>query len=121
MRTDEGTTLYMSRRYPHEEHVLTESGSSHSANSVARKCSPPQIVRGLLVRRETLHTDGYNDPEADHDEDGQQRTETFYHSDDISNEYQNSHISAETELNTEPDTDENNNEHGFRSITRHQS
>jgi len=35
--------------------------------------------------------------------------------------YQNSHISDQTELDTESDTDENDNVDGTRSITRHQS
>ena len=62
-----------------------------------------------------------NDDEADQDEDIQQITEIFHLSDDSSNEYQNSHISDPTELDTEPDTDENDNADGTRSITRHQS
>jgi len=71
--------------------------------------------------RDTLHTVAYNDHEADQDEDGQQITEIFHLSDDSSDEYQNSHISDQTKLDTEPDTDENDNAEGPRSITRHQS
>jgi len=63
----------------------------------------------------------YNDHKADQDEDGQQITEIFHLSDDSSDEYQNSHISDQTELDTEPDTDENDNADGTRSITGHQS
>ena len=63
----------------------------------------------------------YNDYEADQDADGQQITEIFPLSDDTSNEYQNSHISDQTELDTEPDTDENDNADGTRAITSHQS
>jgi len=105
----------------------TESGSTHSAHSGARKSSPPQIVRRLLPRpakrprRDTLHTVAYNDHEADQDEDGQQSTEIFHLSDHSSDEYQNAHISDQTELDTEPDTDENDNADDTRSITRHQS
>lgn len=105
----------------------TESGSTHGAHSGARKSSPPRIVRRLLARpakrarRDTLHTVAYNDHEADQDEDGQQITEIFHLSDDSSDEYQNSHISDQTELDTEPDTDENDNADDTRSITRHQS
>jgi len=105
----------------------TESGSTHSAHSGARKSSPPRIVRRLLAppakrpRRDTLHTVAYNDHKADQDEDGQQITEIFHLSDDSSDEYQNSHISDQTELDTKPDTDENDNADDTRSITRHQS
>ena len=53
--------------------------------------------------------------------DGQQIKEIFHHSDDSSNEYQNSNISDETELDTQPDTDENDNADGGRSITCDQS
>jgi len=63
----------------------------------------------------------YNDHKADQDEDGQQITEIFHLRDDSSDEYQNSHISNQTELDTEPDTDENDNADDTRSITRHQS
>ena len=63
----------------------------------------------------------YNDYEADQDDDGQQITEIFHLSDESSDGYQNSHISYQTELDTEPDTDENDNADGIRSITRHQS
>jgi len=63
----------------------------------------------------------YNDHEADQDENGQQITESFHLSDDSSDEYQNSHISDQTELDTEPDTDENDNADDTRSITRYQS
>jgi len=106
---------------------LTESGSTHSAHSGARKSSPPRIVRPLLARpakrpgRDTLHTVAYNYHEADQDEDGPQITEILYLSDDSSYEYQNSHISDQTELDTEPDTDENDNADDTRSITCHQS
>jgi len=105
----------------------TESGSTHSAHSRARKSSPPHIVRRLLARpakrprTDTLHTVAYNDHEADQDEDGQQITEIFHLRYDSSDEYQNSHISDQTELDTEPDTDENHNADGTRSITLHQS
>jgi len=105
----------------------TESGSTHSAHSGARKSSPPRIVRHLLARpanryrRDTLHTVAYNDHEADQDEDGQQITEIFHLSDESSYEYQNSHISDQTELDTEPDTDENDNVDGTRSITGYPS
>jgi len=105
----------------------TTSGSTDSAHSGARKSSPPRIVRHLLVRpakcsrRDTLHLVAYNDHKADQNEDGQQITEIFHLSDDSSDEYQNSHISNQTELDTEPDTDENDNADGTRSITRHQS
>jgi len=105
----------------------TKSGSTYSAHSGARKSSPPRIVRRLLARpakrprRDTLHTVAYNDHEADQDEDGQQITVIFHLCDDSSDEYQNSHISDQTELDTEPDTDENNNADDTRSITRHQS
>jgi len=105
----------------------TESGSTHSAHSGARKSCLPWIVRRLLARpakcprRDTLHTVAYNDHEADQDEDGQQITEIFHLSDASSDEYQNSHISDQTELDTEPDTDKNNNADGTRSIRRHQS
>ena len=63
----------------------------------------------------------YNDYDADQDEDGQQIIEIFHLRDDSSDEYQNSHISDQTELETEPDTDENDNADATRSITRHQS
>jgi len=105
----------------------TESGSTHSAHSGARKSSPPRIVRRLLARpakrprRATLHTVAYNDHEADQDEEGHQITEIFHLSDDSCDEYQNSHISDQTELDTKPDTDENGNADSTRSITRHQS
>jgi len=104
-----------------------ESGSTHSAHSGARKSSPPQIVRCLLARqakrarRDTLHTVAYNDHEDDQDKDGQQITEIFHLSDDSSDEYQNSHLSDQNELDTEPDTDENDNTDGTRSISRDQS
>jgi len=106
---------------------LTESGSTHSGHSGARKSSPPRIVRRLLARaakrprRDTLHTVAYNDHEAAQDEDGQQITEIFDLSDDSTDEYQSSHITDQTELDTEPDIDENDNADGTRSITRHQS
>ena len=58
-------------------------------------------------RRGTLHTIAYNEHEADQDEDRQQRTETFHLSDDSCDEYQNSHIFNDTELDTESNTDEN--------------
>jgi len=105
----------------------TESGSTHSLHSAARKSSPPRIVRRLLARpakhprRDTLHTVAYNDHEADEDEDGEQITNIFHLRDDSSDEYQNSHIYDQTELDTEPDTEENDNADGTRSITRHQS
>jgi len=105
----------------------TESGTTHGVHSGARKSSPPRIVRCLVARpakparRDTLHTVVYNDHEADQDEDGQQITEIFNVSDDTSDEYQNSHISDQAELDTEPDTDENDNADDTRSITRHQS
>jgi len=105
----------------------TESGSTHGAHSGARKSSPPRIVRRLLARpakcarRDTLHTVAYNDHTADQDEDGQQITEIFHLSDDSSDEYQNSHTSDQIELDTEQDTDENDNADNTRSITRHQS
>jgi len=63
----------------------------------------------------------YNDHEAAQDQDGQQITEIFHLSDDSSDEYQNSHKSDQTELDTKPDTDENDNADDTRSITRHQS
>jgi len=63
----------------------------------------------------------YNDHKANQDEDGQLMTETFHPSNDSSDEYQNSHTSDQTEFDTEPDTDENDNADGTRSITRHQS
>ena len=63
----------------------------------------------------------YNDHKANQDEDGQQITEIFHLCDDSSDEYQNSHISDQTELDTEPDIDENDNADDTRSITRHQS
>ena len=106
---------------------LTQSGSTHSAHSGARKSSPPWIVGRLLARpakrprRDTLHTVVYNDHQADQDEDGQQITEIFHLSDDSSDEYQNSHISDQTELDTEPDIDENDNADSTRSITCLQS
>ena len=61
----------------------------------------------------------YNDHKADQDEDGQQITEIFHLSDDSSDEYQNSHIYDQTKLDTEPDTDKNDNADGTRSITPH--
>jgi len=105
----------------------TESGLTHSAHSGAQKSSPPRIVRRLLARpakrprRDTLHTVAYNDHKADQDEDGQQITEIVHLRDDSSDEYQNSHISDQTELDIEPDSDENDNADDSRSITRHQS
>ena len=63
----------------------------------------------------------YNDHEADQDEDGQQITEIFYLSDDITDEDQNSHIGDQTKLDAEPDRNENDNADYTRSITRHQS
>jgi len=63
----------------------------------------------------------YNDHEADQDKHGQHITEIFHRSDDSSDEYQNSHISDQTEFDTEPDTGENDNADDTRSITRHQS
>ena len=105
----------------------TESGSTHSARSGARKSSPPQIIRPLLARpanrprRDTLHTVASNDHEVHQDEDGQQLTEIFHLSDDSSDEYQKAHISDETELDTEPETDENDDADGTRSITRQKS
>jgi len=62
----------------------------------------------------------YNNHEAHQDEDGHQIREIFDLSDDSSDEYQNSHISDQTKLDTEPDTDENDNADGTRSITHHQ-
>jgi len=62
-----------------------------------------------------------NDHEVHQDEDGQQLTEIFHLSDDSSDEYQKAHISDETELDTEPETDENDDADGTRSITRHKS
>ena len=105
----------------------TESGRIHSTHSGARKYSPPRIIRRLLTRpakrprRDTLHTVAYNDHKPDQDEDRQQITEILHLSDDSSDEYQNSHISDQTELDTELDTDENDNAGRTRSITRHQS
>jgi len=105
----------------------THSGSTHGAHSGARKSSPLRIVTRLLAqpakrpRRDTLHIVAYNDHEADEDEDGQQITEILHLSDDSSDEYQNSHISDQTELNTEPDTDENDDADDTRSIRHHQS
>jgi len=63
----------------------------------------------------------YNDHEADQHEDEEQITESFHLSDDSSDEYQNSHISDQTELDIELDTDENDNADHTRSITCHQS
>jgi len=63
----------------------------------------------------------YNNHEADQDEDGQQMTERFHLPVDSSDEYQNSNIFYQTELDTEPDTDENDNPDGTSSITPHQS
>ena len=63
----------------------------------------------------------YTDQEGDHDEHGQQITEIFYFSDDSSDEYENSHISDQSELDTETDTDENDNPDGTRSLIRHES
>jgi len=79
------------------------------------------IVIVATYRRVVTHTVAYNDHEADQDVDGQQITEIFHLSDDISDQYQKSCISDQTELDTEPDTDENDNADGTRSITRHQS
>ena len=45
----------------------------------------------------------------------------FHLSDDSSDEYENSHISDQTELDTEAATDENDNADGTISITRYQS
>jgi len=106
---------------------LTLSGSTHSPHCGARKCSPLRIVRRLLAppaklpRRDTLDTVAYNDHRGDQDEDGQQIREIFHLSDDSSDVYQNSHISDQTKLDTEPDPDENDNVDGTRSITGHQS
>jgi len=105
----------------------TKSGSTHSAHSGARKSSAPWIVTRLLPRpakrpqRDTLHTVAYHNHEAVQEEDGQPITEMFHHSDDSRDEYQNCHISDQTELDTAPDTDEKDNADGTRSITRHQS
>jgi len=105
----------------------TKSGSTYSSHSGARKSSPPPIVRPLVARppknprRDTLHTVAFNDEEADQDEDGQEITEIFHLSNDSSDEYENSHISDQTELHKEPDTDENDNADDTRSITSHQS
>ena len=66
--------------------------------------------------RDTLHTVAYNDHEADQDEDGQQITEIFHLSHDSCDEYQNSNISDPTKLDTERDTDENDNADETRSI-----
>jgi len=68
----------------------TESGSTHSAHSGALKSFTAHIIGRLLARqakcpqRNTLHKVAYNDDKADHDEDGQQITETFHLSDDSS-------------------------------------
>ena len=92
-----------------------------------RKSSPLQIVRRLLARpadcprRDTFHTVAYNDHEANQDEDGQQITESFHLSNDSSNEYKNSHISNQSELDSEPDTDDNDNADDTTLITCHQS
>jgi len=98
----------------------TKSGSTHSAHSGAWKSSPPRIVSCVLAlpakrpRRDTLPTVAYNDHEANQDEDGQQITEISHVSDDSSDEYQNSHISDQTELDTEPETEDNDNADGTR-------
>ena len=63
----------------------------------------------------------YNDHEADQDEDGQQITEIFHLRYASSDEYQNSHISDQTELDTEPDKEEYNNADRTTSVTRYQS
>jgi len=63
----------------------------------------------------------YNDDEADEDEDGQQISETFDLSDESSDEYQNSHIFDQIELDTELDRDQNDNTDATRLITRYQS
>ena len=104
-----------------------ESGSSHRALSTSQNSSPPPNGRHLLAwpakcpHRGTLHTVAYNQHEADQDKDGQQRTETFHLSDNSCDEYQNSHVSNDTELDTEPDTYENDIPDGATSVTRGQS
>jgi len=63
----------------------------------------------------------YNEHKADQDKDGQERTETFHLCNERCDEYQNSHVSNDTELDTEPDRDENNIPNGATSVTIHES
>jgi len=132
-------TTQVANQNPHRYHVilvdnapksgmqLTESGSTHSAQSSAQKSSPPRVVGHVLARpakrpgKDTLHTMAYNCHKADQHENAQQITEIFHLSDDSIDEYKNSQISDQTELDTEPDTNENDNADGTRSITYHPS
>ena len=72
-------------------------------------------------RRCTLHTVAYNKHVADQDKDGQQWTETIHLTNNSCDEYQNFYISYDTELDMEPDTDENDIPHGAESVTSSQS
>jgi len=71
--------------------------------------------------RGTLHTVVYHKHDAYQDEDGQQRTDIVSLSDNSCDEYQNSDLSNDTELDMEPDTHENDSPDGTRSVTHHQS
>ena len=101
----------------------TESGSSHRAQSTARNSSLPPIRRRLLERpakRLRSSTVAYNELEEDKP-DRQPITDPVPLSDDSDNEYQNPDIFDETELDTEPDTEEDDIADSTPSITRHQS
>jgi len=103
-----------------------ESGSSHRAQlmfsefftTAERKAS--SCATSQVPHRGTLHTEAYNEHVADQDEDGKQRTETLHLSDDSCDEYQNFHISNDTKLDTEPDSDENDIPDDATSVTHHQ-
>jgi len=103
-----------------------QSGSAQSAHSAAQISSLPQNVRRLLVRpakrlqSDILHIVEYFEDKANLDKDGQQRIETVPLSDDSCDKYQNSHLSDETELDTETDTDENNRAGGTATVPHHQ-
>ena len=99
----------------------TESGSSHRAQSTARNSSLPPIRRRLLERpakRLRSGTVAYNELEDD-EPDRQPITDPVPLSDDSDDEYQNPDIFDETELDTEPDTEEDDIADGTTS--RHQS
>jgi len=57
------------------------------------------------ARRRTLQTTAYSEPEREPD--AQQQIATVRLSDESSDEYQNSRRSDETELDTEPDAEDN--------------
>ena len=88
----------------------SESGSSNTAGSLGRNCSPPLIARRLLghpakrLRSSTIQTIAYTEPETEPD--GQGHMESVRLSDESTDKYQMLHLAYETEPDTEPDEED---------------